>query len=90
MESFMQYAVYLMILVVLAVPLGAYIGRVMDGGKVILSPICGPCERLIYKILRIDSREEMSAKKYIMSAVIFNAIGFWYCFLCCFCRGSCR
>ena len=76
MESFMQYAVYLIILVVLAVPLGAYIGRVMDGGKVILSPICGPCERLIYKILRIDSREEMSAKKYIMSAVIFNAIGF--------------
>ena len=76
MVSFMHYAVYLMILVVLAVPLGAYIGRVMDGGKVILSPICGPCERLIYKILRIDSREEMSAKKYIMSAVIFNAIGF--------------
>ena len=81
MESFIQYAVYLIILVALAIPLGAYIGKVMNGEKVFLSRICGPCEKLIYKIMRVDSREEMSAKKYIISAVIFNAVGFLVLFL---------
>ena len=81
MESFIQYAVYLIILVALAIPLGAYIGKVMNGEKVFLSRICGPCEKLIYKIMRVDSREEMSAKRYIISAVIFNAVGFLVLFL---------
>ena len=81
MESFIQYAVYLIILVALAIPLGAYIGKVMNGEKVFLSRICGPCEKLIYKIMRIDSREEMTAKRYIISAVIFNAVGFLVLFL---------
>lgn len=81
MESFIQYAVYLIILVALAIPLGAYIGKVMNGEKVFLSRICGPCEKLIYKIMHIDSREEMSAKRYIISAVIFNAVGFLVLFL---------
>lgn len=81
MESFIQYAVYLIILVALAIPLGGYIGKVMNGEKVFLSRICGPCEKLIYKIMRVDSREEMSAKKYIISAVIFNAVGFLVLFL---------
>ena len=53
----------------------------MNGEKVFLSRICGPCEKLIYKIMRVDSREEMSAKKYIISAVIFNAVGFLVLFL---------
>lgn len=81
MENFIQYAVYLIILVALAIPLGAYIGKVMNGEKVFLSRICGPCEKLIYKIMRIDSREEMTAKRYIISAVIFNAVGFLVLFL---------
>lgn len=81
MESFIQYAVYLMVLIALAIPLGAYIGKVMNGEKVFLSRICGPCEKLVYKIMRIDSGEEMSAKRYILSAVIFNAIGFLVLFL---------
>lgn len=81
MESFIQYAVYLIILVALAIPLGGYIGKVMNGEKVFLSRICDPCEKLIYKIMRVDSREEMSAKRYIISAVIFNAVGFLVLFL---------
>ncbi len=81
MERLIQYGVYLVILVVLAIPLGAYIGKVMNGEKVFLSVVCGPCERFVYRVMGIDSREEMTAKKYIFSAVIFNAIGFVVLFL---------
>lgn len=76
MEALIQYAVYLIILVGLAIPLGAYIGKVMDGEKVFLTPVLKPCEKLVYKIMRVKEEEDMTASKYILSAVSFNVIGF--------------
>lgn len=76
METFIQYALYLVILVGLAIPLGAYIAKVMDGEKVFLSPVLKPCEKLVYRMMRIKPEEDMSDKKYILSAVSFNVIGF--------------
>lgn len=81
MEALIQYAVYLIILVGLAIPLGAYIGKVMDGEKVFLTPILKPCEKLVYKIMRVKEEEDMTASKYILSAVSFNVIGFVVLFL---------
>lgn len=76
MERVLQYVIYLVILVALAVPLGIYIARVMNGERVFLSRIFAPCEKLIYRIARIDKEEDMSAPKYLLSAVIFQVIGF--------------
>lgn len=81
MEAVIQYAGYLIILVGLAIPLGAYIGKVMDGEKVFLTPVFGPCEKLVYKIMHVDEKEDMPASKYILSAVSFNVIGFVVLFL---------
>ena len=75
MEAILQYVLYLLILVALAIPLGGYIAKVMKGDKVILSCICRPCERLIYKVLRVDEKEEMTWKKYALSTVLFSGIG---------------
>lgn len=81
METVIQYAVYLIILVALAIPLGAYIGKVMNGEKVFLSKILKPCENLVYKVIHVNKDEDMTAKKYILSAVMFNVIGFVCLFL---------
>ncbi|MFR2849618.1 MAG: potassium-transporting ATPase subunit KdpA, partial [Hungatella hathewayi] len=81
MAAFIQYVVYFIILVALAIPLGAYIGKVMRGEHVFLSCICGPCERLVYRIMGIDSKEDMNAKTYALSAVLFNVIGFFVLFV---------
>lgn len=81
MEAFIQYAFYLIILVALGIPLGAYMGKVMNGEKVFLTRIFGPCERIIYKVMHVKSDEQMTAKKYALSAVLFNAIGFIVLFL---------
>lgn len=81
MAAFIQYAVYLIILVALAVPLGAYMAKVMKGEKVFLSAVCGPCERLVYKIMHIDKDEEMGVREYALSAVLFHVIGFAVLFL---------
>lgn len=81
METVIQYIIYLILLVALAIPLGGYIGKVMNGEKNFLSKVCSPCEQLIYKIMRIDSSKDMTAKTYALSAVLFNAIGFTVLFL---------
>ena len=81
MQSVLQYVLYVAILVALAIPLGRYIGKVMNGERVFMSKIGTPCERFIYRIMRIAPNENMSAKKYILSVVLFNAIGFGILFL---------
>lgn len=76
MSAFIQYAIYLGLLVVLAIPLGKYISKVMDGEKVWLTKIIKPIENLIYKILKIDENEQMDGKKYLKSIVWFSVFGF--------------
>ena len=68
-NSMLQYSLYLAILVVLAIPLGNYIGKVMNGEKNFLSKILNPVENYIYKLVGIDKNEEMDWKKYAKSAV---------------------
>lgn len=77
----LQYILYLIILVALAIPLGFYIGKIMDGEKVFLSRILGPVENFMYRILHIDQKEQMSWKKYALCIVFFSAFGFVFLFL---------
>lgn len=81
MERVLQYAVYLALFVALAIPLGAYIARVMNGERVFLSRLLAPCEKLLYRIAGVDREEDMSAKKYLFCAVVFNLAGFTVLFL---------
>ncbi|WP_455714251.1 potassium-transporting ATPase subunit KdpA [Anaerosporobacter sp.] len=74
METVIQYIIYLLILIALAIPLGRYIGKVMNGEKVFLSRIVNPCEKLIYRLLHIDESEEMTWKKYAISALVFSGL----------------
>lgn len=75
MSTMIQYVLYLAILVVLAIPLGAYIKNVMSGEKTFLSKVLTPCENLIYKVTRVDREEQMTWKKYAVSVMIFSSIG---------------
>ncbi len=77
----LQYILYLIILVALAIPLGFYIGKIMNGEKVFLSRILGPVENFMYRILHIDQKEQMSWKRYALCIVFFSAFGFVFLFL---------
>ena len=69
MNAVLQYVLYVGILVVISVPLGIYMSKVMDGEKCIVSRVLGPVERGIYKLLRIDPNENMSWKKYLAAGL---------------------
>lgn len=80
-NSIIQYSLYLGILIILAIPLGNYIGKVMNGEKTFLSRILNPVESFIYKIINVDKSEEMDWKRYAKSILVFSLIGFIILFL---------
>ena len=81
MNTVIQYILYLAVLIILAVPLGTYIKKVMDGEKTFLSRLLTPCESAVYKVLRITKDEQMNWKQYATSVLIFSGIGLVFLFL---------
>lgn len=81
MSDVIQYVLYLVILILLAMPLGKYIGKVMNGEKTFLTKIIGSVERLIYKIIHVDENEDMDWKRYAMSVGVFSIVSLVALFL---------
>ena len=57
MNAGLQYGLYLALLAALAWPLGKYLFKVMNGDRVLLTPVLRPIEKGIYR-LRIDENED--------------------------------
>ena len=77
----LQAVLCLVLVIVLAIPLGGYIGKVMNGEKVFLSRMMQPVEGFFYRTLNIDRDEQMGWKKYAGAVLIFNLFGFLAVFL---------
>jgi K+-transporting ATPase ATPase A chain len=80
-NGFAQIGLYVLVLLLCARPLGAYMARVFDGENVLLARVFGPLERFIYRAcgVRRDSAttwQEMSWKTYAVAMLLFNALGF--------------
>ena len=66
---------YLGVVLVLAVPLGAFIAQVLEGRRHLLTPLLGGLERLCYRAAGVDPAKEMGWKSYALAMLGFNAIG---------------
>jgi len=56
--------------------LGGYMARVFSGERVLLTPVLGPLERGIYRVLRVDRERSMSWKAYAGTLIVFSGL-FW-------------
>ena len=81
LNGILQIALYLVVLLLLAKPLGAFMARVFQREKTFLDPVLGPLERLIYRVARIDAGSEMDWKENAIAMLLFNAIGFLFVYL---------
>jgi potassium-transporting ATPase potassium-binding subunit len=70
-----QIAIYFVVLLAAAVPLGNYMAKVYSGVPVIISRFVLPAERWIYRICRIDQEYEMTWKEYATGTILFNVTG---------------
>jgi K+-transporting ATPase ATPase A chain len=73
--DWLQVVIYIVVLLLLAKPLGAYMARVYQGERTVLTRALGPVERFIYRFLGLRPEEEMDWKAYAISMLIFNAAG---------------
>jgi len=64
-----------LILTIFAFPLGEYMARVFHGTRTFISPVIAPGERLLYRLFKVDVKEDMSWKTYALSLIIFNVMG---------------
>ncbi len=67
--------VQIVLLVILAYPLGCYIAKVYRGEKT-WSDFMAPVEKLIYKVCGIDPKEEMNWKQFLKALLLLNV--FWF------------
>jgi len=70
-----QLLFYLVVLVALAKPLGAYMARVYENKRLALDRVLGPLERLIYRLCGVRITDEMSWKTYATAMLLFNVLG---------------
>lgn len=64
------------LMVILAIPLGKYIGKVYLGERTLLDPIFGPIERLFFKGSGIDPNREMTWQQNLKALLTINL--FWF------------
>ncbi|MDU1453580.1 MAG: potassium-transporting ATPase subunit KdpA [Paeniclostridium sordellii] len=69
-----QVIVFILLVLLLAKPLGIYISKVFKNEKVFLSKIIRPVERFIYKVLKVNEKEEMNGREYTISLISFSIL----------------
>ena len=71
----LQLVLYLVVLLALAKPLGAYMARVYEGRPFGLDRALGWLERLVYRLCGVKPDEEMGWKVYALTMLLFNFVG---------------
>ena len=56
----------------IAYPLGLYMTKVFAGERTWLTPVLAPVERVVYRIVGIDPKNEMPWTVYAVSLLLFN------------------
>ena len=80
-NALLQISLYLVVLLLLVKPLGAFMARVFQREKTFLDPVLGPMERMIYRVARIDAGREMDWKENAIAMLLFNGIGLLFVYV---------
>ncbi|MDB4959987.1 MAG: kdpA [Myxococcales bacterium] len=67
-----QLVIYCVVLIALAIPLGAYMARVYQGEATWAQRVLGPLERLIYRACRVRASEDMPWTRYALAVMWFS------------------
>ena len=71
----LQIFAFVVLLVALTRPLGAYMARVFSGERTPLDPVLRPLERVIYSLIGVNPRYEMRWTRYTINMLLFNLCG---------------
>ena len=83
-----QCLLYIILLALLAWPLGIYMGKVMDGEPFWLQKVLAPCERGLYRVMGINPAEQMGWKRYLGCVLAFSSVSIAVLMLLLMAQGS--
>src|SRR5262249_15331078 len=72
--AWIELGLYLVLLLLAARPLGAFMAPVLEGGRSWLTPVLGRVERWCYRFARVNSAAEMEWKRYTLAMMAFNLV----------------
>ena len=81
MNALIQMSIYLVLLLLLAWPLGIYMARIYQGKLPWPARPLRPLERLFYRLAGVDEEQEMTWHQYALALLLFNAAGFLVLYL---------
>ena len=67
-----QLVAFAVVLIALAIPLGAYMARVYEGEARWSQRVLGPIERGVYRLCRVRAQEDMPWTRYAMGVLWFS------------------
>lgn len=73
LNGWLQIALFISVVLLLAHPMGSYITRVFERRKTFLDFVLIPCERILYRITGINPDHEMRWTEYGMAMLVFSA-----------------
>src|ERR1700694_3142796 len=74
-NGWLEILAFCALLIILAPILGRYLARVYTGERVLLTPVFGGLERLLYRSFGVDPEREQDWKGYAKSLIIFSLAG---------------
>jgi potassium-transporting ATPase potassium-binding subunit len=73
-NGYLQLALYVVVLIALAKPLGAYMANVYEG-RSLVTRLGAPLEHLVYRLCGVDPEKEMRWTQYALAMLVFNLLG---------------
>ena len=73
LNGWLQIILFIAAVLLLAKPVGTYMTAVFERRKTFLDPILVPCERLLYRVTRVNPDEEMRWTEYAGAMLLFSA-----------------
>jgi K+-transporting ATPase ATPase A chain len=74
-SAIIQWALYSIILLLTAKPIGTYMYRLFTGGRTFIHPVIRPLEGTIYRLTGVREDEEMGWLGYLFASLAFSAPG---------------
>ncbi|GCE16535.1 potassium-transporting ATPase subunit KdpA [Dictyobacter kobayashii] len=75
LNSILQIAIFVILLLLITKPLGLYMTNVFAGERNWLTPVLRPVERIFYRISGVNEEEEQGWLSYTIAMLIFSVVG---------------
>ena len=73
LNGWLQIALFIAAVLLLAKPMGTYMTAVFERRKTFLDPVLVPCERILYRMTGVQPDEEMRWTQYTVAMLVFSA-----------------